>query len=296
MKPDGEFEKLLRKKHFVDRVIAIVLDEAHCIMTWGKFRPEYKEFGRLRFTLTHHVPYLITSATLTPETFHGVMKVLDPHRKDDPITIQTYTDRPNIKLCVRKIKHPLASYRDLLFLVPKDWKPGDPAPAKFLVFFDNIQESILAAKTLQAHLPHAYHKKIAWFNSNMTTEYKETQVNCLRTGDIWGLCTTESFGMVSSETVYQGYKSWLLAGNGRTGYFHRGPVESDVQAGRAVAKMGVGCKGLRANRNGNTFCQKGPIQRRVGGKTQVMSKKETKRRLTGLRAPTIEAFLPMWRQ
>jgi superfamily II DNA helicase RecQ len=201
MKPGGEFEKLLRKKHFIDYVIAIVLDKAHCITMWGKFRPEYKEFGRLRFMLTHHVPYLITSATLTPEMLHEIMKMLDPHRKNDPITIQTYTDCPNIKLCVRKIKHSLASYRDLLFLVPEGWKSGDPAPEKFLVFFDDIHNSILAAKALQVLLPHAYREKIAWFNSDMTTEYKETQINRLRTGNIWGLCTTESFGMVSLETI-----------------------------------------------------------------------------------------------
>ena len=47
MKPGGRFEALLRKKKFTDQIVSIVFDEAHCIMTWGKFRPEYKELGRL---------------------------------------------------------------------------------------------------------------------------------------------------------------------------------------------------------------------------------------------------------
>ncbi|KAF8450851.1 P-loop containing nucleoside triphosphate hydrolase protein [Boletus edulis BED1] len=195
MKPGGRFEGLLRKKTFTKHIIAMIFDEAHCIMTWGKFRPEYKELGRLRFIIAQRVPYLITSATLTSETLRSIMKVLDPHRKEEPKSIRTYTDRPNIKICVRKIKYPLTSYTDLMFLVPEDWKPGDPAPPKFLIFFDDIQDSIGAAKAIQRRLPHEYRERIAWFNSDMTTEYKESQITRLHAGEIWGLCTTESFGM-----------------------------------------------------------------------------------------------------
>lgn len=86
-----------------------------------------------------------------------------------------------------------------MFLVPEGWKPGDPTPPKFLIFFDNIQDSIAAAKAFQMCLPHVHHAKIAWFNSDMTMDYKQTQVTRLCTGEIWGLCTTESFGMVSQE-------------------------------------------------------------------------------------------------
>ncbi|KAF8546526.1 hypothetical protein OG21DRAFT_1426771 [Imleria badia] len=100
MKPGGGFKALLKKKQFIDHIIAIILDEAHCIIMWGKFRPEYKELSQLRFTLSRRLPYLVTLATLTSETLHGIMKVLDPHRKEDLLDIQTHTDRPNIKLCV----------------------------------------------------------------------------------------------------------------------------------------------------------------------------------------------------
>jgi hypothetical protein len=31
----------------------------------------------------------------------------------------------------------------------------------------------------------------------MTLKFKEAEVNNLITGDTWGLCTTESFGMMS---------------------------------------------------------------------------------------------------
>ncbi|KAF8546527.1 hypothetical protein OG21DRAFT_1426770, partial [Imleria badia] len=94
-----------------------------------------------------------------------------------------------------KIKYPLTSYNDLMFLVPEGWKPGDPTLPEFLIFFDDIQDSIAAVNALQMCLPHAHRAKIAWFNSDMTMDYKETQVTHLCTGEIWGLCTMESFGM-----------------------------------------------------------------------------------------------------
>ncbi|KAI5993424.1 P-loop containing nucleoside triphosphate hydrolase protein [Pisolithus albus] len=195
MKPGGKFEALLKKKAFVDQIMGIVFDEAHCIMTWGDFRPEYRELGRLRFVLPHRVPYMITSATLTSETLGDITRTLQLQGKDKRVNIRVCTDRPNIKLCVRKIKYTLTSYMDLMFLVPENWSAGDQAPPKFLVFFDDIQDTIAATKALQKRLPPEFRHKIKWFNSDMTTTYKETEVAHLRTGETWGLCTTESFGM-----------------------------------------------------------------------------------------------------
>ncbi|KIJ10663.1 hypothetical protein PAXINDRAFT_85716, partial [Paxillus involutus ATCC 200175] len=47
MKPRGEFEKLLRKPEFASHIVGFVFDEAHCITSWGEFRPEYRELQRL---------------------------------------------------------------------------------------------------------------------------------------------------------------------------------------------------------------------------------------------------------
>ncbi|KAI6125679.1 hypothetical protein EDD16DRAFT_1474131, partial [Pisolithus croceorrhizus] len=201
MKPGGMFEALLKKKDFVTHIMGIIFDRAHCITTWGAFWPEYKELGRLRFILPLWVPYMITSAMLTPETLTDITQTLGLQGKEDHVNIQVHTDWPNIRICVCKIKHPLTSYADLAFLVPKDWTAGDPAPPKFLVFFDDIQDAITTTKTLQRHLPHDVHHKIKWFNSDMTAMYKEAEVTHLHAGDTWGLCTMESFGMVSQKCL-----------------------------------------------------------------------------------------------
>ncbi|KAG1798864.1 P-loop containing nucleoside triphosphate hydrolase protein, partial [Suillus plorans] len=76
MKPGGEFEKLLRKPLFAQQIIGVVFDEAHCIATWGEFRPEYKELERLRYILPCYVPFMLASATLTVDNLAHVKRLL----------------------------------------------------------------------------------------------------------------------------------------------------------------------------------------------------------------------------
>ncbi|KIJ12990.1 hypothetical protein PAXINDRAFT_14203 [Paxillus involutus ATCC 200175] len=174
MKPGGEFQKLLTKEEFTSHVISFVFDEAYCIMSWGELRPEYKELQQLCYIISYRIPYMIASATLTPELLCDVKKLLHL-RSENLLTIHTSTDRPNLALCIRKIKYTLSTYADLGFLVPLGWKEGDLLPPKFLIFFDDIQD--------------------AWFNSDMTTDFKQTEATALVDGGTINFLTTESFGM-----------------------------------------------------------------------------------------------------
>ncbi|KAJ3492163.1 hypothetical protein NLI96_g179 [Meripilus lineatus] len=113
--------------------------------------------------------------------------------------IHRSNDRPNIYLTVQKIRHSLTSFKDLDFLIPQGWKPGERIP-KFLVFFDNITESIKAAKALKARLPLQEQSKIKWFNSDDTPELREYLTEVFREqGEgprvLYGLYCTDSFGM-----------------------------------------------------------------------------------------------------
>ncbi|KAG0694255.1 P-loop containing nucleoside triphosphate hydrolase protein [Suillus ampliporus] len=194
MKPGGEFEKLLRNINFASKLIGIIFDEAHCIVTWGEFRPEYKELERLRYILPCQVPFMIASAMLTSDALRDICRLLHL-RSENLVTIHVSTDCPNIKIRVHKIKYSLASYADLAFLIPTGMKLDDPPPPKFLIFFDSIQDGISTAKYLRARLPPDLREKVKWFNSDMTTEFKEAEVTNFIAGDTWGLCTTEAFGM-----------------------------------------------------------------------------------------------------
>ena len=94
--------------------------------------------------------------------------------------------------------HTLDSHADLAFLIPDNWKDGDPPLKKFLIFFDDIKQAINPATYLRGRLPKHLKHKIKWFNADMTPTYKESEVGNLQDDETWGYCTTESFGMVSA--------------------------------------------------------------------------------------------------
>ncbi|KAG2341217.1 hypothetical protein BDR05DRAFT_888523, partial [Suillus weaverae] len=62
------FEKLLQKPTFALQIMGFVFDEAHCITSWGEFCNDYKELECLWYILPCYIPFMIASATLTPDT------------------------------------------------------------------------------------------------------------------------------------------------------------------------------------------------------------------------------------
>ncbi|KZT63656.1 hypothetical protein DAEQUDRAFT_679986 [Daedalea quercina L-15889] len=116
------------------------------------------------------------------------------------VTFQRSNDRPNVHLEVRQIQHALHTYEDLDFLIPHDWKPGDQIPS-FLVFFDNIDDSLRAAERLRRRLPANLRDKIVWFNSRMTAEFREANLEAYKNGELYGLFSTDSFGMACPHSL-----------------------------------------------------------------------------------------------
>ncbi|KAJ3559557.1 hypothetical protein NM688_g273 [Phlebia brevispora] len=195
MKSGGGFERLFKDVTFRSRLISVVFDEAHCISQWGTFRPEYRQVHSLRYLLPD-VPFLVASATLPSQVFRDVVQVLELNRAK-LLVIRRPTDRPNIHLAVKRIEHALHSFQDLAFLVPGlgGWPDGDHLPPKFVVFCDSITDSVNAARYLRSRLPPPLRNKIMWFHSEMTNTYKAEVLEKLKSGEIWGLCATDAFGM-----------------------------------------------------------------------------------------------------
>ncbi|TFK68928.1 P-loop containing nucleoside triphosphate hydrolase protein [Pluteus cervinus] len=199
VREDGGFAKLCRKPDFVERIISVVFDEAHCSSTWSDFRPGYKKAKYLRHLLGD-TPFVAVSATLPQDIMNEVYAALEI-RKEGLVTIRTSTDRPNIRLHVRNIEYPLNSFRDLEFVLGK-WQPGQPKPEeppdRFVVFFDDINESIRAGhhiRSMLASFGPEYRDKVVWFNSDMTDEFKREAVERFQKGELWGLFASESFGL-----------------------------------------------------------------------------------------------------
>ena len=200
MKPDWEFEQLLKNPLFMSQLISIIINKAHCLTDWGEFRPEYRELGRLRYILPSTLPLLVISATITKSTMNDITPLLHM-QKDRTVVYHRSSDRPNVKIGVRKIKYALSSFADLMFLILAGFKVGDPLPPKFLVFFNNIPDSIKGVAALRQWLPPKLRDKIKWFNANMSSTFKEEELENIVSGETWGFCTTTSFGMVCTMQI-----------------------------------------------------------------------------------------------
>ena len=199
MKLGGGFEHLIKNVHFTSHITSVIFDEAHCISTWGSFCSEYKEISHLHYMLPVEIPIMITTATLPPLIFDDIKNTLRL-RPEKLTVIRRSSDCPNINIVVRPIQHLLNSFADLKFLL-HDWKVGGSPPPKFLIFFNNINEAVRACQYFHSLVPVEYQDKFIWFNSDMSTLFKDEKASCLMHGDSWGMFTMESFGMVS-EVVY----------------------------------------------------------------------------------------------
>ncbi|KAF8128106.1 hypothetical protein EV363DRAFT_1170700 [Boletus edulis] len=129
------------------------------------------------------------------------------------IVLRRSSDQPNIKIGIRQIKYALSSFADLAFLVPAGYKESDPPLPKFLVFFDNISDSIAATRFLRQRLPGALKDAIKWFNADMSVTFKEMELDNLLTGKTRGLCTTTSFGMVCTSGGLDAYHNHMADGS-----------------------------------------------------------------------------------
>ena len=209
MKEGGGFEKLFRKPHFASRLISVIIDEAHCVKLWGSFRRQYLELGQLRHLLPDSVHFAIVSATLPATTLLDVTSRLGISQ-ENLHAIQLSNDHSNVALVVCKMKYPANTYMDLDFLVQDtsldssanadssdaSWLPR--CHKKFVIFFDDKNEAMAAGDYLRSRLPLDQHDRIVWFMSDMSREFKDDKVEALTSGQLWGICLTDSFGMVGA--------------------------------------------------------------------------------------------------
>ena len=169
-----------------ERLLAVVVDEAHCISTWGgDFRKDYGRIGDLRAMVPKTVAFLALSATLPPATLATVRRSL--HFEPGARIINVGNDRPNIKYVVSNLQHPLNSYQDLKFLL--DFR-------KTIVYFQGRPEAEAARKFLVQLLDDpSDSSKIAVYHSVKSDDFKREVLEGFRVDRIRLLLATEAVGM-----------------------------------------------------------------------------------------------------
>ncbi|TFY52572.1 hypothetical protein EVG20_g10496 [Dentipellis fragilis] len=179
-----KFRVLLSSPGFSEKISAFIIDEAHCITQWGeKFRTEYLQLGTLRAFVSTQVPFLVTSATLTPADLVSIRKsvLMD--------NVNTYhlnlgNDRPNIAWQVIHMKAGKSDLDSLEFLLPTE---AEPTLQRAIVFFDDIQLSMEACRWFREHLPEHLRHRVGCYNSRRGPQSKHHCYDqfCDECMDIW---------------------------------------------------------------------------------------------------------------
>ncbi|OBZ77631.1 ATP-dependent DNA helicase RecQ [Grifola frondosa] len=190
---DKRFRTLYCDTKFTSRLFQVTFDEGHCISQWGgdDFRPEYKQTKLLHWLLPPHVNIHVASATQPPLIRKDVHETLNL-RHDTVSYIWLSNDRPNIHLVVKEMQYSVKSMQDLDRVLKME--PESPPP-KFMVFTNRRKEAERLTTYLRHQLPAALRHKIVWFHSGMSEEFRQSKLEDLKKGDIWGIVCTDAAGM-----------------------------------------------------------------------------------------------------
>ena len=104
----------LRQSIAHQRLGAIVVDEAHCVSSWGHdFRPEFRQIASA-VKAFQRSPRLALTATATREVEADIAETLELH---DPVSVRRPMDRPDLAYWVRKVTKDADRTRELLRIV-----------------------------------------------------------------------------------------------------------------------------------------------------------------------------------
>ncbi len=96
----GEATRQMLETHALEgRLVALAVDEAHCISAWGHdFRPDYRRLGQIR-SLCPGVPMLALSATAAPRVRADIIRLLDLR---SPSVQVSSARRSNLRYAMRR--------------------------------------------------------------------------------------------------------------------------------------------------------------------------------------------------
>lgn len=197
MSPEAAFNNVRLKMLWNDtvwrsKVQAVVIDEAHCISTWGpEFRKEYSRIGDLRSSVPPGTAFVAVSATLHGQLLQDVKRSL--HFSSDVFVIRADTDRPNIRYEVQVCKGNIGTCYQALegFLDSK----------KTIVYFDRTDELLGAFIHLHTFIGSSASQssirsdQIVTYFADLAPASKQLYMSKFKRGEVLLMLSTEAAGM-----------------------------------------------------------------------------------------------------
>ncbi len=163
----------------------VVVDEAHCIATWGhEFRPHYRSLSLALHKLQQRPPILAVTATATKDTIADICSTLELKNTN---VISTPTNRENIRLQVITVQNQEEQDCALAYFA------GCADAGQTLIFTATRNKAVEVKRSLQHWLPRL--PPTAVFHAKLPASEKMQIAADFRSGAVQVLIATTAFGM-----------------------------------------------------------------------------------------------------
>jgi ATP-dependent DNA helicase RecQ len=161
-------------------VTLLAVDEAHCIVEWGRaFRPVYRALGAFRAALGHP-PTIALTGSATPAARAEILTVL---RMPDAEVVVTSFDRPNLAFSVRRVRDDRERFRTIRALVRG-------APGASLVYAPTRRLTELVTRALIRTSVRA-----APYHAGLSTDVRRQVLRAFLADRVPVIVATSAFGM-----------------------------------------------------------------------------------------------------
>ncbi|KAF5340719.1 hypothetical protein D9611_007435 [Ephemerocybe angulata] len=192
------FQKLWRDAKFRGRLLAVVIDEAHCVEEWGddSFRPAYRRLSTLRHYTGQDVPFLACTATCSTSTFKTLWDTLSFGSR--PFWgLDVGVERNNLLYSIRELVNTKNPVLDVLNILPRTIDHNTTAQniPKCLFYFSSENDCQLGVRFLRNCLPASIRQSVQAFSSTLSEGAKAQAWDAFLDGRIRILCATDAAGM-----------------------------------------------------------------------------------------------------
>ncbi|KAI0684775.1 P-loop containing nucleoside triphosphate hydrolase protein [Cytidiella melzeri] len=187
------FSELVRSSSWMKNVAATVIDEAHCVIEWGKeFRRDFGQVEKTRSLMTRK-PIFFCTATLTPAMLDELLTKLSFSR-ERMFILNLGNERHNITSVVCRLKNP-TDCGALDFVLDEALAGHELVPV--LIYVNTRELAMRIWLYLLSLLPRdsTYREQIEFVISTRDTVVKELVIKLFMLGLMKIIVSTESAGM-----------------------------------------------------------------------------------------------------